>query len=63
MSVAHFDDIHDLPVHFLLELRGFFKDYKRLEQKTVLIDQFQDHIAARDIVQESIVFYQKTFGR
>jgi len=33
MSVAHFDDINDLPSHFLLELRGFFEDYKRLERK------------------------------
>ena len=33
MSAAHFDDINDLPSHFLLELRGFFEDYKRLERK------------------------------
>ena len=33
MSVAHFDDINDLPSHFLLELWGFFEDYKRLERK------------------------------
>jgi inorganic pyrophosphatase len=62
MSVAHFDDINELPSHFLLELRGFFEDYKRLEQKTVLIDQFQGQRAAQDIVQESITFYQNTFA-
>jgi len=62
MSVAHFEDIDDLPAHFLLELRGFFEDYKRLEHKTVLIDQFQGHRAAQEIVQESITLYQTTFA-
>jgi inorganic pyrophosphatase len=63
MSVAHFEDINDLPSHFLLELRGFFEDYKKLEHKTVLIDQFEGQGAARDIVQESIRLYQHTFRR
>lgn len=62
MSAAHFDDINDLPAHFLLELREFFEDYKRLEQKTVLVDQFQGYVAARTIVQESMALYQHTFG-
>lgn len=61
MSVAHMDDITALPAHMLLELRGFFEDYKRLEQKTVVVDQFQGHMAAQAIVQESIAFYQHTF--
>lgn len=63
MRVAHFDDIHALPSHFLLALRGFFEDDKRLEQQTVLIDQLQGHRAARDIVQESLAFSQHTFRR
>jgi inorganic pyrophosphatase len=63
MSVAHFDDISALPAHFLLELQRFFEDYKRLEPKTVLVDQFQGHVAARAIVQASIELYQQTFGR
>src|SRR5262249_24181764 len=50
MSVAHFDDITALPAHFLLELREFFEHYKRLEQKTVSVDQFEGHVAAQRIV-------------
>ena len=61
MSVAHLDDITALPAHMLLELRGFFEDYKRLEQKTVVVDQFQGPMEARAIVQESIAFYQHIF--
>ena len=61
MSVAHLDDIAALPAHMLLELRGFFEDYKRLEQKTVVVDQFQGPLAARAIVQASITSYQNTF--
>ena len=33
MSVSHIEDISELPEHFFRELRNFFEDYKKLENK------------------------------
>lgn len=60
-SVNHYTSIDDLPQHFLLELRNFFEQYKVLENKKVLIDNFQDKDTACKIIQDAIVFYQQTF--
>lgn len=53
MSVSHINDISELPEHFIKELKNFFEDYKKLENKTVQIDEFQDAETARSIVQQS----------
>lgn len=42
ISVAHIDHIKKLPPHFTSELKHFFEEYKRLENKTVRIEEFQD---------------------
>lgn len=57
MSVKHYDDISVLPSHFLRELRAFFEDYKKLEHKTVEVEEFQDAEMARNIIQKSIDDY------
>ena len=57
MSVKHYDDIAVLPKHFLRELRSFFEDYKKLEHKTVEVEEFQDADMARSIIQKSIDDY------
>lgn len=62
MSVQHFDDIEQLPPHLLLELKRFFKDYKKLENKVVEIAEFQGKEAAVLIIDESIELYRNTFG-
>jgi len=58
MSVTHYDDISVLPNHFLRELRAFFEDYKKLEHKTVEVEEFQDANMARSIIQKSIEDYK-----
>lgn len=58
-SVNHFNSIDELPQHFLLELRNFFEQYKVLENKKVVIDNFQDKSIAQDIIQESIAYYKE----
>lgn len=59
MSVNHINDISELPVHFLKELKNFFEDYKKLENKTVEVEDFQDAEIAKEIVKQSLLDYQK----
>jgi len=57
MSVNHINDVTELPAHFFKELRNFFEDYKKLENKTVEVAKFQDAKKAREIVEQSRVDY------
>ena len=57
MSVNHFNDISELPQHFSKELRNFFEDYKKLENKSVIVEDFQNAKVAREIVLKSFVDY------
>ncbi|PJZ56928.1 inorganic diphosphatase [Leptospira barantonii] len=63
MSVNHINDISELPPHFTLELKHFFEDYKKLENKTVVIEEFQNAKLARQIVLDSLELYKKTFPK
>lgn len=58
MSVDHINDISELPKHFFKELRNFFEDYKKLENKTVEVEDFQNAEVARQIVQKSMDDYR-----
>ncbi|PTX22612.1 inorganic pyrophosphatase [Pontibacter mucosus] len=62
MSVRHINDISELPPHTLLEMRRFFEDYKKLENKEVIVEQFLGREHAYRIIQESIDLYNTTFG-
>jgi inorganic pyrophosphatase len=57
MSVSHIDDISELPEHFLKELKNFFEDYKKLENKEVVIEEFQDAKTAKEIILQSMKDY------
>jgi inorganic pyrophosphatase len=58
MSVKHITDIATVPEHFFRELRTFFEDYKKLEHKTVEVEEFQGAAVAREIIQKSIEDYK-----
>jgi inorganic pyrophosphatase len=62
MSVNHYKNINELPKHSLKELRSFFEDYKKLENKEVVVEDFQDHKVAYQIIDQAIADYQKKFG-
>lgn len=62
-SVNHINDISELPPHFISELKSFFEDYKKLENKSVVVEQFQDHKVAQEIIQQAIVDYKEKFGK
>jgi len=62
MSVNHIHDISELPEHFFRELRNFFEDYKKLENKTVEVEEFQNSKVAKKIVKQSMVDYRMHFA-
>jgi len=63
MSVNHINDVNDLPNHFIREMTSFFEDYKKLEHKTVVVEDFQDKSLALDIVNKALEDYKKKFGK
>ncbi|MGB0864612.1 MAG: inorganic diphosphatase [Saprospiraceae bacterium] len=59
MSVNYFNDVSELPQHFLKELRNFFEDYKKLENKTVEVEDFQSAKVAKEIILQSMKDYDE----
>ena len=47
------NDLSDLREHTLLELKHFFEEYKKLENKNVEIDGFADKAAALEIIKRT----------
>lgn len=62
-SVSHIHEIEELPEYFKVELKHFFENYKTLENKKVVVDEFQSREKALEIILKSIDFYKKTFPR
>lgn len=62
-SVSHINDVKDLPVHLLAELRHFFENYKSLENKKVVVDEFLSKEEAHKIIDKSISFYAETYKK
>ncbi len=63
MSVNHITDLSELPEHFIKELRCFFEDYKKLENKSVEVADFKDAKAAKKIVDQSVEDYKTLIGK
>lgn len=62
-SVSHWNNIDQLPKHFFDELRHFFEEYKRLENKTVQVNEFGSKEMAKKIVTTAINFYKETYRK
>lgn len=59
MAVNYINDISELPPHTVVELRRFFEDYKKLEHKQVIVEQFLGRDDAYRIVSEAVELYSK----
>lgn len=58
-SVSHINDVKDLPGYLRAELKHFFENYKTLENKKVVVDDFLSKEEAFRIIESSIQFYKK----
>lgn len=62
-SVSHIHNVEELPEYFTVELKHFFENYKALENKKVVVDEFQSKEKAFEIIGQSISYYQKEFPK
>ncbi|MDD5185334.1 MAG: inorganic diphosphatase [Paludibacter sp.] len=61
-SVNHYNDISELPQYLISETMSFFEDYKKLENKTVVVEKFFDKQTALTILEDSFKMYQQHYG-
>lgn len=61
-SVNHVKEISNLSEHFRAVLKNYFEQYKVLENKTVIIDEFQPRETAYQVINDSIALYKSKFG-
>ena len=62
-SVNNINDISELPVHFITELKNFFENYEMFEDKTKVVAEFLDRNQAKKILQESFNLYKSRFEK
>ncbi len=63
VSVSHIHDVTDMPEYFRVELKHFFENYKTLENKKVIVDEFQSRDKAMEIIKEGITLYQQVYKK
>jgi inorganic pyrophosphatase len=62
-SVSHIRDVSELPEFFRVELKHFFENYKTLENKKVVVDEFLGKAQAFPIIERSIQYYKENFKK
>jgi inorganic pyrophosphatase len=58
VAVNYINELSELPPHTIVELQRFFEDYKKLENKNVIVKNFLGRIEAYKIIEESIERYK-----
>ncbi|MCC6816745.1 MAG: inorganic diphosphatase [Saprospiraceae bacterium] len=59
VSLRHINNLEQLPEHFFNELKNFFEEYTKLENKQVIIPGFSDTTEANTIIAEHIERYEE----
>ncbi|MEI6639862.1 MAG: inorganic diphosphatase [Chlorobium sp.] len=62
VSMGNILNIDQLPPYFVSELKHFFEEYKTLEQKTVLVEEFQGSEVAQQSIIHAIENYNKVYS-
>lgn len=57
----HYSDISELPKHRLMEIKRFFEDYKKNENKSVKVDEFLGSADSLKVIQDAMVMYKEHF--
>ena len=57
-SVSAIDNVEDLPPHLISELRHFFENYKTLENKKVVINEFLPKEQAYKVIESCVAEYR-----
>ncbi len=60
-AYCHYNAIEELPPHCMVEIKRFFEDYKALEKKLVVVENFLGRKEAITIILDSMNLYQKKF--
>jgi inorganic pyrophosphatase len=60
-SVSHYDNIEELPLHTLQEVQSFFEDYKKLEEKEIVVEDFLGKDIAMQIINDAFLLYKDKF--
>jgi inorganic pyrophosphatase len=58
----HYRDVTELPPHVVSEMMSFFEDYKKLENKTVVVEDFFGKSVALQILDDAFNLYKKKYG-
>lgn len=61
-SVAHYNEVSELPPHVTLEVQRFFQDYKILEGKMSEVDELFDRARALKVIDEARLAYRSRSG-
>lgn len=56
---SYYNSISELPPHRMTEVRRFFEDYKALEHKRVVVEEFLEREEAIVILDEAISLYRQ----